>query len=278
MEVLLKPKVKPPIPVEAEVLTPDRFAGMKLSEIEDLPFYVGNSVEKLSDYFELEGSIAQKPADQQITILGDASRIKYIGYRMTAGRIIVEGDAGMHLGGQMSGGEIIVKGNASDWTGAEMSGGLIEIHGNAGDLLGSAYRGSREGMTGGCIIVRGSAGVESGIFMRRGVIAIEGKIGSFAGAHMNGGAIFIFGKASRGVGAEMRGNGSLIICFKGVESLLPTFIYNTTYKPNFMRIYLKFLSDTLKVDKAGEYFESSFKRYVGDAAVGGDGEIFIAEN
>ncbi|MBS7631059.1 formylmethanofuran dehydrogenase subunit C [Candidatus Bathyarchaeota archaeon] len=277
MEVFLKPKVKPLIPVEAEVLTPDRFAGMKLSEIEGLPVYVGNRVEKLSDYFELEGSISEKPADQQITILGDASRIKYIGYGMTAGRILVEGGAGMHLGSHMSGGEIVVKGNASDWAGAEMSGGLISILGNTGDLLGSAYRGSREGMTGGCIIVKGNAGIESGIFMRRGTIVVEGEIGSFAGAHMNGGAIFIFGKASRGVGAEMRGNGSMIVCFKGVDSLLPTFIYNTIYKPNFMRIYLKFLFNTLKIDKAGEYFETPFKRYVGDAAVGGDGEIFIAE-
>lgn len=278
MEILLRPKIKPILPVEAEVLTPDRFAGRRISEIEDLPVYVGNRVEKLCDYFEVEESVAEKPADQQITILGDASKIKYIGYRMTAGRISVEGNAGMHIGAQMSGGEIIVRGSVSDWAGAEMSGGLLEIRGDAGDLLGSAYRGSREGMTGGCIIVRGGAGVESGAFMRRGMIVVEEGVGCFAGFHINGGVFFIFGKASRGVGAEMRGNGSVIFCFGGVDSLLPTFSYNTTYQPSFTKVYLKFLSDRLQVEKAKEYFEASFKRYIGDSAVGGDGEIFIVDN
>ncbi len=278
MELRLKPKVSGlTIPLEAEVISPDVIAGKTLREVEELRVYHGNRAETLGEYFEVEGEVAPNPEEQLIVVDGDVPWVKYIGAGMTAGRVVVRGDAGMHLGSKMAGGEIVVEGSVGDWAGAEMAGGFIRIRGDAGDLLGAAYRGSPEGMRGGCIYVEGSAGYETGTGMRRGLIVIGGDAAPFTGAHMNGGVIFIFGRAAKRLGAQMRGNGSLIICLGEVEELLPTFVYDTTYTPTFMRIYLKTLSEKLGIKRAEEYIGRAFRRYRGDRAVGGDGEILIVE-
>ena len=277
-ELRLRPREAPPIPVEAETISPDFLAGKTLPEIEGRPVHVGNRIHTIGDYFEVEGEAAETAAEQLIIIEGDIPWAKYVGANMTGGRIAVEGDAGMHIGSQMSGGEITVNGSASDWAGAEMRGGLLRIRGDAGDLLGAAYRGSSEGMTGGCIVVEGGAGLETGSFMRRGIIVALGGVGPFAGAHMNGGEIFIFGRAARRLGAEMRGNGGVIVCFGEVEELLPTFVHDTTYRPTFMKLYLRELRDGLGVQGAEKFLDAPFRRYLGDTAVGGNGEILIAEN
>ena len=158
-----------------------------------------------------------------------------------------------------------------------MKGGLLRIHGDAGNQLGAAYRGSPEGMTGGCIVVGGNVGVEAGAFIRRGMIVIQGDVGPFLGVHMNGGEIFVFGRAARRLGAEAKGNGGFIACLGEVESLLPTYVHDTTYRPDFMKLYLLQLRDQLGIAEAGEYLDTSFGRYRGDLAVGGTGEILVAE-
>jgi formylmethanofuran dehydrogenase subunit C len=274
-EMRLTPKITPDLPVEAETITPNIFAGKESSKIMALRVQEGNRIHRLDDFFDVEGESAEKAESQLIVIDGDVPWLKHVGAQMTGGRIMVEGDLGMHIGSQMSGGEIIVNGSVSDWAGAEMRGGLIRIRGDAGDLLGSAYRGSSEGMTGGCIIVEGNAGVEIGSFMRRGMIIVLGGVGSFAGVHMNGGEIFIFGPAGKRLGAEMRGNGGFIACLGKVDELLPTFVHDTTYSPTFINLYLRELRDDLRVKDAGKYLFARFRRYRGDTAVGGNGEILI---
>jgi hypothetical protein len=112
----------------------------------------------MSDLFEIRGDIAKEVGEQVIVVEGDTTSVKYIGSSMSSGKIIVEGNAGMHLGSRMTGGEIHVKGSVDNWVGAEMSGGYIRINKDAGDRLGSAYRGSPEGMTGGVIVVDGNVG------------------------------------------------------------------------------------------------------------------------
>jgi len=277
-ELRLKPTTTPNLPVEAETISPDIFAGKGLTEIEGLPVHVGNRTHSLGDYFEVKGEAAETAEEQLIVIEGDVPWLKYVGANMSDGRIVVDCCVGMHIGSQMSGGEIIVNGCASDWAGAEMKGGLLHIKGDAGDLLGAAYRGSSEGMTSGCIVVEGDAGVETGSFMRRGMIVVLGGVGPFAGTHMDGGEIFVFGRAARRLGAEMKGNGGIIVCLGEVESLLPTFVYDTTYKPTFMNLYMRELRDELGVQEAEKFLDAPFRRYRGDIAVGGNGEILIAEN
>jgi formylmethanofuran dehydrogenase subunit C len=243
MELILTPKKLPELPLEAEVITPDSVAGKTHKEIKALPVYVGNTAQTLGKYFNIKGKTAESPSDQLIAIQGECENVKYIGAGMTAGRLIVEGCVGMHAGAEMAGGELIVTGSASDWAGAEMKGGLIRIHGDVGHQLGAAYRGSPEGMTGGVIVVGGNVGLEAAAFMRRGMLIIHGDVDSFLGVHMNGGEIFVFGKVARRLGAEAKGNGGFIACFGEVESILPTYVYDTTFRPDFMKLYLRQLRD-----------------------------------
>ena len=276
-ELILTPKKLPELPLEAEVITPDSVAGKTLKEVKSLPVYVGNTTEILGKYFDVKGETAETPSDQLVAIQGECENVKYIGAGMTAGRLIVEGCVGMHAGAEMEGGELIVTGSASNWAGAEMKGGLLRIHGDAGHQLGAAYRGSPEGMTGGVIVVGGSVGLEAGAFMRRGMLIIHGNVGSFLGVHMNGGEIFVFGKVARRFGAEAKGNGGFIACFGGVESILPTYVYDTTFRPDFLKLYLRQLRDQLGIEVAGKYLDASFRRYRGDIAVGGTAEILVVE-
>ncbi len=264
------------MPIEAENITPNLVAGKQLSEIERLIVYTGNKQHNLSEFFEIIGDVANDVNDQMILIEGETRILKYIGSSMSSGKIIVEGDAGMHLGSKMTGGEIQVKGSVEDWAGAEMSGGYIRVNGNAGNRLGSAYRGSPEGMTGGMIVVDGKVGQECGAFLRRGMIVIRGAVAPFLGVHMNGGQIFAFGQVSKRLGASAKGNGGFIACFGGVEQMLPTYIYDSTYKPNFMRVYLQQLSENIGVKEAAKFMDTPFERYSGDLACGGNNEIFVA--
>jgi formylmethanofuran dehydrogenase subunit C len=157
-----------------------------------------------------------------------------------------------------------------------MKGGLIRVLGNAGNLVGAAYRGSAEGMTGGCIFVNGNAGSEIGSFMRRGMIVVTGDTGPFTGVHMNGGEIIVFGEAGKRLGAQAKGNGGFIACFGSVDELLPTYRYDTSYTPTFMRLYLRQLMDKLGIDMT-KYMDKPMRRYRGDLAVGGNAEILVAE-
>lgn len=275
-QIVLTPRGFSKIPIEAEVISPDVFAGKTLHEIRNLPIRYGNEEVPMKEYIHAQGKVSETPKKQLIVIDGDARHIKYIGSEMTNGRIVVQGYAGMHLGRQMSGGNITVTGNALDWAGAEMKGGLIRILGDAGNLLGSAYRGSSEGMTGGCIIVKGRAGSETASFMRRGMIIVMGNTGDFTGVHMNGGEIFIFGKPGRRIGSQAKGNGGFIACFNGIDEIIPTYRFETTYTPNFMRLYLKQLYEKLGVTIAPQYIDLPMKRYRGDLAVGGTAEILVA--
>jgi formylmethanofuran dehydrogenase subunit C len=171
----------------------------------------------------------------------------------------------------MKGGTIGVHGNASDWVGAEMTGGLIHIHRDAGGQIGAAYRGSLSGMTGGAILVEGSAGIEIGMRMRRGIIAVKGPVRDFAGLQMKGGTLFLLGGAEIRTGAWMiRGT---IVSLKPI-ALLPTFSVACSYRPVFLHLYARRLRELgfSFPDLAGA---GGYRRYTGDAAVPGKGEILV---
>ncbi len=276
-KIVLTPRGFSNIPIEADVITPDNFAGKTLEEVRNLEIHYGNKAYPMKEYIHAAGKIAETPDEQLIVIDGDAKHIKHLGEGMTAGRIVIQGDAGMHTGAMMKGGNITVEGDVGDWCGAEMKGGLIRVIGNSGNLVGAAYRGSPEGMTGGCILVCGNAGSEVGSFMRRGMIVVKGTTYDFTGVHMNGGEIIILGKAGKRVGAQAKGNGGFIACFGGVTELLPTYRYDTTFNPTMMRLYLKQLSDNLGIDTR-PLIDKPLKRFRGDLAVGGTSEILVAED
>jgi formylmethanofuran dehydrogenase subunit C len=258
-------KAPPTVPLEAEILSPDTIAPLRHDEVAALPVFLGKRQRRLDDFFTVEGD-----GNDELEIRGDLARVKWIGRGMTRGKITIVGNAGMHLGAYMKGGTIEVRGNASDWVGAEMTGGLIRIRGDAGGQIGAAYRGSLSGMNGGAILVEGSAGIEVGMRMRRGIIAVKGPVRDFAGLQMKGGTLFLLGGAELRTGAWMiRGT---IVCLKPI-ALLPTFAYDCTYKPVFLHLYAGRLHEMgFSIPQPPS---SAYRRYSGDAAVPGKGEILV---
>ncbi len=258
------------IPVEAEAITSDHLAGKSAKEIAALPVQHGNTPAPLGDFFSVEGDAG----DRHLRIEGDCSRVKWIGAGMTAGRISIHGNAGMHLGSEMSGGEIEVHGQAGDWVGAEMRGGKIHVHGDAGHLVGAGYRGSRLGMRGGVILIDGQAGNEIGNGMRRGLIAIGGASGDFPGVSLIAGSLFLFGPPGVRLGAGMK-RGSIVL-FAGPAALLPTFRFACRYRPVFLPLYLRQLR-TWGFAPAQNVADNFYQRFCGDLVALGKGEVLIQE-
>ena len=222
MEVLLKSKGKIGIMVEAEVINPDIFAGKSRLEIEQLILWQGPIQLPLSEFFDVEVNGIGSPEETKIIIEGDATRVKRIGHGMKAGKIEIQGSAGMHVGSEMTGGSIIVKGSAGSWAGMEMKGGNLQIKGDAGDHVGCAYRGSWRGMSGGKILIEGNARSQLGGGMTGGEIVVEGNVENFCGIRQGGGLIQVKGNAVRGLGAEM--TGGTIAIYGDIRQFTPGFV------------------------------------------------------
>jgi len=259
-------KEQPVVPLEAEVLSPDMLRNLSHDEVGALPVFLGKRQYRLEDFFTVEGA-----GSEELEIRGEAGKVKWIGRGMTRGRIVIVGNAGMHLGAYMKGGTIQVSGDASDWVGGEMIGGLIRIGGNAGGQIGAAYRGSMSGMNGGTILIEGSGGIEVGMRMKRGLIAVRGPVRDFAGLQMKGGTIVLMSGAELRTGAWMvRGT---IVTLSPVK-LLPTFAYACRYDPAFLPIYanhLRPLGFSIPCQEQG----GAYERYTGDSSVPGKGEILV---
>ncbi|MDT8358397.1 MAG: formylmethanofuran dehydrogenase subunit C, partial [Methanomicrobiaceae archaeon] len=103
----LKNREKPYLPIEAESIVPRNFLG----PVEDLSVYRGNRELALDQIFGITVEGEASSADEvEVVLRGVCGRIKRIGEYMDAGRIVVEGDIGMHCGNFMSGGEIVIEG------------------------------------------------------------------------------------------------------------------------------------------------------------------------
>ena len=259
----------PQVPLEADVLTPGRLAGLSALEAAKQIVVYGNQAAELGQFFRVSGV-----ANGEIRLTGDLSHVKLIGAGMAEGRIVVHGTVGMHVGAGMTGGEIVVEGDAGDWVGPEMSGGRIVVKGNAGHLVGSASRGSPAGLQGGEILVFGSAGNEVGGGMRRGLIAIGGKSGDFTGVNMLAGTVVVLGHVGARTGAGMtRGS---IVTMQPAE-MLPTFSYACTYRPVFLRVYLAYLRG-LGFPITDAQMNGSYQRWSGDAVEVNRGEVLYLDS
>ncbi|RCW48741.1 MULTISPECIES: formylmethanofuran dehydrogenase subunit C [unclassified Halanaerobium] len=255
------------LPVEAENISPDITAEKTISEIAELTLLAGRKKYKLKDFFKIEGE-----PSQNIFIDGELDNFKYIGAGMTTGEIFINGSTGMHTGSEMSGGKIEVNGDTGDWLGAEMQGGYIKVNGNTGNYVGSAFRGDKLGMNRGVIYIKGSAGSFLGSRMRRGEIIVSGSCGDMAGAQMVAGSIYLFGKAGKRTGAAMK-RGTIISAHQ--LEMLPTFNYNISYYPEFLKIAFAHLKNEFKIDIPQNMFSGYYHRYTGDNTEIGKGEILI---
>jgi len=254
--IVLIPKRKFEVPVQAANISPDVFKGKTTAEIANLPVTEGNRNLKLGDLFEIQEDKLETP---YITINGDVGKVKRIGQAMKTGEILVNGDCGMHTGEKMAGGKITINGNIGGWSGDDMRGGLIEVHGDAGDYLASPYRGTSTGMKGGLITVDGKVGSDVGCYLHGGVLKIKGGAGRFLGYHMSEGTILVDNQSDTRAGACM--TGGKIVITGTIEEVMPTFTIDSI-KPKVK------IDDTQSV--AGPFYV-----FLGDLSEHGTGKIFV---
>ncbi len=257
MTLTLTLREQPDVPLEAEVLTPDRLTG----DIAALPLWHGKERTRVGEFFEVSGS------GDDVRLEGDLSRVRYVGAGMTAGRLTVAGSVGMHAGAGMRGGELHVEGDAGDHAGAGMRGGTLVVRGSAGRKLGS------ERMRGGEIVVHGDVGPQAGAGMRRGLIAVAGRAGEAAGLRMLAGTIVALGGAGPWAGAGMR-RGSIVTT---EATPLSTFTFSCTYRPSYLRLYLRRLR-ALGLPVSDEQLDGRYARWCGDGLELRRGEILILED
>lgn len=257
---------EPTVPLEAEVLSPTRLAGLSHAEVCALPIYHGKRQLRVDDFFEVAGD-----GSDEVAISGNLEKVRWLGRAMEGGKLTVDGSVGMHLGAYMKSGAIEVSGNASDWVGAEMKNGHIHVHGNAGGQIGGGYRGSLSGMRNGLIRIDGTAGLEVGLRMRRGTIALGGIARDFVGLQMKGGTIILREGAEIRAGAWM--NRGTIISLRPLE-LMPTFRASGPIHSPFLSILAKEL-EAKGIGLPHRSQEGHYERYTGDNAVPGQGEILV---
>ncbi len=258
-DITLTAKANPPFqPLDLREISPDNFAGKTPEQIASLPIWIGNRPSTLGAVFDVKGETSATPQDLTITIEGGLPNSRRIGAKMTAGKIIINGQTGIYAGAEMKNGQIIVNGDAGEWAGLAMKGGSIEITGNAGNFLGAAYRGARSGMKGGIIVVKGNAGSEAAAWMSGGLIKISGDAGLMPGIHMTGGSILIGGNCPGRVGASMTG-GKIAVVGK-TDDVLAGF-------------QIEEIKDKAKIEN--DKIPGPFYAFSGDNAEAGTGKLFI---
>jgi formylmethanofuran dehydrogenase subunit C len=214
-------KNPPTLYLEVDNVSPDAFAGKTAAQIGDLHVYEGNATSTLGKYFDVSGNAGATAADTKIIVKGDMKKVKYLGFKMSAGELVVEGSTDQYAGAWMTGGKMLVKGNADAFAGTAMKGGELTIEGNAGNYLGAAYRGDWRGMSGGKILVKGNAGADIGMYMLGGEITVNGNVDVHVSTHAEGGKVIIKGNAKSKVGGQMV-DGTIYV-FGSIDVMMPGF-------------------------------------------------------
>ncbi|MEI8331155.1 MAG: formylmethanofuran dehydrogenase subunit C [Methanomicrobiales archaeon] len=222
--VTITMKNLPALYLEADTISPDSFAGKTAAQIAELPVYEGNVATTLGKYFEINGGAGATAADTRIIVKGDVKKVKYLGFKMSAGEMVIEGSTDLYVGAWMTGGKILAKGNVEGFAATAMKGGELTIEGNAGNYLGAAYRGDWRGMSDGKILVKGNAGSDVGMYMTGGEIVINGNVDVHLMTHAEGGKTIVKGNTQSKLGGQMVGG--TIIIYGSIETMMPGF------KPN----------------------------------------------
>jgi formylmethanofuran dehydrogenase subunit C len=219
--VTITMKNAPALYLEADNVSPDAFAGLTAAKIAELHVHEGNVTKKLGDYFTVSGDAGATAADTKVVVRGDVKKVKYLGFKMTAGEMVIEGTADQYVGAWMKGGKLLAKGDVGAFAATAMKGGELTIEGSAGNYLGAAYRGDWRGMSGGKILVKGNAGSDIGMYMLGGEIVINGNADVHVMTHAEGGKTVIRGNAASKVGGQMV-EGDIYV-FGSIEVMMPGF-------------------------------------------------------
>ena len=261
----------PALRVDLRGLVPSRLGAMTQAGIEHLRIGHGAGLVELGELFRIE----PYSTDDTLVFAGPGlARCDRIGWRLDAGRIVVEGDAGDYAGALMHAGAMHVQGRAGALAACEMAGGELSIDGDVGDSAAGSLPGSIDGMRGGRFIVRGDAGERFGDRMRRGTALVFGNAGDFLASRMVAGTIALGGAAGAHVGYAMR-RGSVVFAGARPERVAPTFVASIADAPVFWQLLARDLA------RFGGPFATlpgrRIERHLGDLAAAGKGElIFVA--
>jgi formylmethanofuran dehydrogenase subunit C len=264
--LVLTLRERPAQRLDLSPLVPHLLAGKTAAEIEKIGLQTTRVRVTVGDAFRLRVGDAGN-----IRIENGWDRLDRIGEGMTGGAIEVIGDVGIRAGRMMIGGRLTIRGNAGHWAASGMKAGHIEISGAAGDRLGGPLAGEMAGMRGGIVIVRGSVGARAGDRLRRGTILVEGGAGDHAGSRMIAGTLIVRRKAGVLPGYLMK-RGTIVLG-EGCETLSPTFADCGTHELVAMRLMAQF-AKTYSA-QTGRLLGIPLRRFSGDMAVLGNGEIFI---
>ena len=225
--------------IDASAITPN-------ADIAKLSCWIGRQRVPVGELFSVDGE-----RSDDVRVRGELRRVDGLGAGMSGGVLTIDGDVG-------------------DGAGVAMSGGLLRINGSAGDRLGAPVPGASRGMTGGEIIVRGNVGADAGRRVRRGLIVVGGDAGAGAAHAMIAGTILVMGKLGPGAGLWSK-RGSVIAL--GAVEIPPTYRYACTYRPPYLRVLLHYLRRVRQLAIDARFVTGRYKRYTGDVADVGKGEI-----
>lgn len=258
-------------PLEADCITPDRFADLAEREIAGLSVWLGARAVRLGDFFDVRGERSTR-----VRVVGSVALLDGLGSNAAGGELVIDGDAGRRVAAAMTSGAVEVHGSVGDDAGLAMAGGTLRVNGSAGDRLGAASAGASRGMTGGEIVVTGSAGADAGARARRGLIVVSGNVGERGARSMIAGTLIVLGRTARHAGAgSKRGT---IIAVGGAE-IPVTYRYACTYCPPHVRLTLTYLRRRYRLPIEERVVAGRYRRYCGDAGDPGRGEIleWVAE-
>lgn len=265
MTLVLALKQEPDQRLDLSPLSPHGLEGKSTHEIAAIELQTTREKRTVGDIFNITpGSV------EAIRFEGGSARFDHLGHGLKSGEIIVEGDCGHAAGRAMSGGRLVVNGDAGPFAGSALSGGRLEIKGDAGDFLGAPLDGEMEGVTGGLLIVRGKAGHRAGDRLRRGTIVIEGSAGDYLGSRIIAGTLIALGGAGLLPGYLMR-RGTILV--GAPPTLSSTFVDCGAHQLTFASVFSRLLREDSK--GAGELFARPLRRFAGDTAVLGKGEVFF---
>ncbi|HML14579.1 MAG TPA: formylmethanofuran dehydrogenase subunit C [Xanthobacteraceae bacterium] len=265
--LVLSLRERPAERLDLSPLLPQLLAGKTADEIARIGVQTSRRPLAVGDVFRVRMGDARR-----IRIEGACDRLDWIGHGMTDGEIVVDGDAGSQAGRLMRGGRLAITGSAGPWAASGMRGGEIEIRGGAGDRLGGALPGEMAGMRGGVVVVRGNAGERIGDRLRRGTILVEGRAGAWAGSRMIAGTLVVAGAAGALPGYLMR-RGTIVLG-AGSGELSPTFTDCGRHELTALRLLALFVARYSA--RAASVLRRPLRRFAGDMAVLGKGEIFLA--
>lgn len=266
---ILELKAPPERSLDLGALSPQALAGRSNDAIARLRVPWGKGRAALGDLFEIGGEDGDT-----LRLVGLDARCHRVGRALERGTIEVSGSVGDELGREMRGGCVRVRGDAGDGAGAGMRGGLLTVTGNAGARAGGLVPGATKGMGGGLLTIGKSAGERAGERMRRGCLLIGGEAGALAGDRMIAGTIAVFGACGAHPGLGMR-RGTLLLAHAPV-SMTATFNDCGEFDFAFVPLLRDYVAASHKGFARRLAVFSRARRWCGDAAYGGLGEILVA--